>query len=158
MTTARSRSAAMARKPPETSATKLSFSGSSSGSALVGRSGSSRWGTWMPRTSSIDHAKVSALRKKTTSTLVAAISRAPSIGPTKKERLSMVLPVPFEAVSSSGVEARAGIRARWAQRNGVPSSPAQGGQDEDRRGGGVEDEAQSRPRSRGATAAGRPRP
>ena len=124
MTTARSRSAAMARNPPEISAAKFSLRGSSSGSALVGRSGSSRTGIRMPRTRTVDQAKVAALRKKTVWTSVAAMSTAPSVGPTKNERLSSVLPVPFDAVSSSGVLASAGISARWAQRNGVPSRPA----------------------------------
>ena len=67
---------------------------------------------------------MTAFSKKTVWMSVTAINKAPSVGPTKNERLSMVLPVPLEAVSSSGVEASAGINARCAQRNGVPSSPA----------------------------------
>ena len=77
---------------------------------------------WMPHTRTADSRKVAALRRKTTSTLVVDTSSAPSAGPTKKARLSMVLDAPLAAVSSSGRRVSDGIQAIWAGRKTQPMS------------------------------------
>ena len=67
---------------------------------------------------------MATLSQKTVPTSVTTRSRPPRAGPAKTARLSSVLPAALEAVSSSGVRARAGIHARWAERNGALRTPA----------------------------------
>ena len=76
--------------------------------------------TRMPETISIDSRNDAALKRNTSSTSATASRPAPIAGPTKIARLSRVLAVPFEAVSSSGVRASCGVMAPWAARNDEP--------------------------------------
>ena len=81
-------------------------------------------GTRIRLTSAADHRNVRALNTTTTGTPIAVTRRPPIAGPTKKARLSMVLAVPFAAVSSSGVFTSFGVRAATAGRNGAPTRGA----------------------------------
>ena len=79
---------------------------------------------WMPETRNAERRKVATLRKKTVGTLVAVTSSAPSAGPMKNARLSMVLEAPFAAVSSAGLLVSDGIQAIWAGRKTEPPRAA----------------------------------
>ena len=70
----------------------------------------------MPATISIDHRKDTTFSKNTISTSAIASRPAPIAGPTKMARLSSVLAVPLDAVSSSVVFASCGVMAPWAAR------------------------------------------
>ncbi len=121
VTTSRSLSFQIERKPADTSVRNFSLGSSSSaaspsaGSVAAG----SRAGTLMRMIISIDHTNVSTLSRNTTSTSATTRRRAPMEGPMKNARLSSVLEVPLDAVSSSGRFASDGISARWAGRNAV---------------------------------------
>ena len=75
---------------------------------------------WMPDTRTAETTNVTTLTIRTVWMFVTLMRSAPSAGPTKKARLSMVLEAPLAAVSSSGVLARDGIQAIWAGRNTQP--------------------------------------
>ena len=125
-TMTRLRSARMCAKPPLISlSTPLppSSSGPVSASSGVGRSTSRATG-WMPETRNAERRKVATLRKKTVGTLVAVTSSAPSAGPMKNARLSMVLEAPFAAVSSAGLLVSDGIQDIWAGRKTEPPRAA----------------------------------
>ena len=108
----------MSRRNPASSASSGPAPPSGSAGATAGREGCT------PDISRADQAKVAALKRSTTGTLVVA-SNSPAIaGPTKNERLSSVLLVPLAAVSSSGRVTREGVKARRAGRNGVPTTDA----------------------------------
>src|SRR3954466_14474794 len=74
----------------------------------------------MPETMYIDQANDATLTRNTISTSATASSPAPIAGPTKIARLSRVLAVPLEAVSSSVVLASWGGMAPWAAPNDDP--------------------------------------
>ena len=120
VTTKRSRSRRINRNPASVSARKDGFASSSAGA--TGSAAAAAAGTRTPITKAVDHRKVQALTRNTTWTSATPSSRAPRAGPTKKARLSKVLEVPLDAVSSSGRLASAGISARWAGRNAPPIS------------------------------------
>ena len=75
-------------------------------------------------TSSIDHANDATLTMNTNGMEATPSRTAARAGPTKNDSDSMVLDVPFAAVSSSGRSARLGMMERCATRNGVPRREA----------------------------------
>ena len=91
---------------------------------------------------SIDHTNDATFRRKTISTSATASSPAAMAGPTKIARLSRVLAVPLEAVSSSVVFASCGVMAPWAARNDEPPNEVRIASDEDRQRRGVGVQAQ----------------
>ena len=117
----------MCAKPPPISLSTPPLppppSSSVSASSVAGTSTSRATG-WMPETRNAERRKVAALRKKTVGTFVAVTSSAPSAGPMKNARLSMVLEAPFAAVSSAGLLVSDGIQAIWAGRKTQPTRAA----------------------------------
>ena len=125
--TRRSLSCQIVRNPAEVSAKNPSASPADSAiaSPMVSGSAASSFSasallTWMPDTISIDQRNDTTLRRKTSSTSATTRRPAPRAGPMKIARLSRVLEVPLEAVSSSVVFASWGVIAPWAARKDEP--------------------------------------
>ena len=87
---------------------------------------------------------MTALRRKTTCTLVVVTSSAPKAGPRKKARLSIVLDAPLAAVSSSGRRVSDGIQAICAGRKTQPTRREHRRDDEDDGGRRVDDQRDPR--------------
>ena len=88
-------------------------------------SSTSRGGSWIRRMRSADHKKVRAARMKTAAGPFApkrTSTRPATAGPAKMPTLSMELETTFDAVSSCGLEARAGMMAACAGRNAVETT------------------------------------
>ena len=93
--------------------------GASSPSAAAS---AARSGSPIDQTSTVDHTNAAMQTTNTPAVPLTASTRPPIPGPRKMLVLSMVPAIAFDAVSSSGVPASAGVSAAWAGRNTVETT------------------------------------